>query len=222
LPGPIWSSRNRPIEFGGLGSDGLRRNDSEGKLRLAAWLQQLKELGWEDGRNLHLEYRWAAGSADRTRIFAKELVELQPDLLIGGNTTMVATLARETRKIPILFVQVADPVGSGLVQSLSRPGGNVTGFANFEFGMGAKWLDVLKQVAPRVAQVAVVFSPNTAPYGRYFVEAIEAAAPIFAVQVSAAPARDPAELERTIASFAAKPNGLWSCFRTSSPRCNAR
>jgi putative ABC transport system substrate-binding protein len=182
-------------------------DDAEGKMRIAALLQQLKELDWEDGRNIRIEYRWAAGAADRTRLLAKELVEMQPDLLIGGNTTTVATLARQTRKIPILFVQVADPVGSGLIESLARPGGNVTGFANFEFATGGKWLEVLKEIAPRVAQVAVVFNPDTAPYGGYFVRSIEAAAPSFSVRVTAAPVRDPTEIERVITAFAASSNG---------------
>jgi ABC-type uncharacterized transport system substrate-binding protein len=153
------------------------------------------------------------------RPFARELVELKPDLIVAVTTPAVAALLQETRTLPIVFVQVIDPLGRGFISSLARPGGNVTGFVTFEFSMGGKWLETLKQVAPRIVRVALIFHPQTAPFSGSFVRVIEAAAPSFAVETTVMPVHNGAELESAVAAFAAKPGGgliiLPDLFNTS-------
>src|SRR5712691_223688 len=156
---------------------GYAEGDPQAQPTLAAFMKALQELGWADGRNIRIDYRWAAGNADRMRAFAKELVSLQPDLIVGHTTPVIAALQRETRMIPIVFVIVSDPVGSGFVAGLPRPGGNITGFINVEAEMGGKWLEMLKEIAPRISRVAIMFNPDTAPGGgAFFLGPFEAAA----------------------------------------------
>jgi ABC-type uncharacterized transport system substrate-binding protein len=198
---------------------GIAESDPEGQARLEALQQGLRELGWMDGRNLRFDIRRTAGDPEQMRPFAKELVELKPDLIVAVTTPAVAALLQETRTIPIVFVQVIDPLGRGFISSLARPGGNVTGFVTFEFSMGGKWLETLKQVAPRIVRVALVFHPQTAPFSGSFVRVIEAAAPFFAVETNVMPVHNGAELESAVAAFAAKPGGgliiLPDLFNTS-------
>jgi putative tryptophan/tyrosine transport system substrate-binding protein len=152
-------------------------NEPESKAYLSGFTQGLAELGWVDGRNLRIDVRWGAGNVDRMRMFAKELVDLGPDTILGSSTPVTAALQRETRTIPIVFVFVADPVGQGFVASLPRPGGNITGFGSQEPSMGGKWLELLTEIAPTVKRAAIMFNPDTAPYGRsYFLPSFEAAA----------------------------------------------
>jgi len=173
---------------------------------IAVFVGRLRELGWTDGENLRIEYRWAAGDADRMRAYAAELVGLSPDAIVSESTPGLIALKRETRTIPIVFTMLADPVGSGLVESLSRPGGNVTGFTTFEPSMGSKWLEVMKEIAPKLARVAVILHPRTPP-NVAFLRAIEAVAPSLALTVSPIGLENVSEIESTIAAFAAQPNG---------------
>ena len=183
--------------------------DVEGKLRVDAFLKEFKALGWTDGRNVRIEYRWAAGAPERTRKFAQELVALQPDVILSQNTAAVPPLLEATRTIPIVFTQVTEPVHAGFVSSLARPGGNITGFTSFdEPTMSAKWLEILKALAPRVARVALVFNPDTAPIrGVNFVRVATEAGPLLGLEVVAAPFREAPEIERAIAEFGNRPNG---------------
>ncbi len=186
---------------------GLAANDPESQARLAAFDQGLKELGWTEGRNLHIEFRWSTGDAAEMQTFAKELVELKPDLIVGMTTPAVAALVEQTKTVPIVFANIVDPLGRGFISDMARPGGNVTGILNYEFSMGGKWLETLKQIAPAVRRVALLFNPDMAPYAPSFVRQVELSAPSFAVEWIVAVVHDDAELERTVADFAAEPGG---------------
>jgi len=186
---------------------GFAATDAEAQARVAALQQGLKEVGWLEGRNLSFDFRWGTGERDQMRAFARELIELKPDLILGMTTPAVTALVEETKTIPILFVNIVDPLGRGLISNMARPGGNVTGFLNFEFSMGGKWLETLKQIAPAVRSVALLFNPHTAPYANFFIRVAEAAAPSFGVEPIAAGVHDDGELERAVADFAAKPAG---------------
>src|SRR5262249_37704078 len=166
-----------------------------------------KEVGWWKARTLTIDFRWGTGEPDQMRAFARELTELKPDLILEMTTPAVTALVEETKTIPILFVNIVDPLGRGFISNMARPGGNVTGFLNFEFSMGGKWLETLKQIAPAVRRVALLFNPHTAPYANSFMRVAEAAAPSFGVAPIAAGVHDDGELERTVADFAAKPAG---------------
>jgi putative ABC transport system substrate-binding protein len=181
-------------------------DDPEAQLRVKAFEAGLRELGWTEGRNLRLEYRWAAGDAVLLRKQATELVGLAPDLILATSTPVLAAL-RQENPLPIVFVQVTDPIGSGFVPNLARPGGSLTGFTSFEFTVGSKWLEALKHVAPAVTRVALIFNPDTAPFAHLFWQPVEAAAPSFDVEPMQAPVRDVGEIERTIAAFARNANG---------------
>jgi putative ABC transport system substrate-binding protein len=180
--------------------------DLEGQARLAAFLTSFRELGWIDGRNSRIVIRWAAGQMERTRRFAKELVALSPDVLVVMSAPALAEMQRETRTVPIVFVQVSDPVGSGFVASMSRPGGNTTGFANFETSMASKWLELLKEVAPSISRVAFLIHAGLTPHLAFW-RAAQNAAPSFGVRLTAAEVRNHGEVERAIATFAAEGNG---------------
>ena len=159
----------------------LSENDLEAQRLLTAFREGLAQLGWAIGRNLRIDYRWASGDIGRIRTFAKELVELSPDIIVGYGTPVIVALQQETRSIPILFLSVTDPLGQGLVASLAHPGGNVTGFSIFEISMATKWIEALKQLAPGLKRVVTIYNPKTAPYFPLYVRAIEQAAPSFAV-----------------------------------------
>ena len=188
---------------------GLSENDPEGQSEIASFRQELERLGWTDGRNVQIAYRWGSGDADRTRAFGKELLAAQPQVMLAITTAAVTELLRETRTVPIVFIRVSDPVGSGFIASLANPGGNVTGFTNFESSIAGKWLELLKEIAPHVTHVTVMFNPATAAAGSgmNFLRMVEAAAPSFAIKVSAGQVHDVAEIERTIATVARDPNG---------------
>jgi putative tryptophan/tyrosine transport system substrate-binding protein len=184
---------------------GFSATDPEAQARIAALQQGLKELGWTEGRNVGIEFRWGIGGAEQMRKFARELVDLKPDLILGMTTPAVTALVQETKTIPILFLNIVDPLGRGFISNMARPGGNVTGFLNFEFSMGGKWLETLQQIAPAVKRVALLFNPDTAPFAGSFVRVAEAAAPSFGIEPIAIEAHDDGELERSVADFAAKP-----------------
>ena len=186
---------------------GYAESDRQGQANVAAFRMGLQKLGWTEGRNVAIEYRWAAAEADLVQRFAKELVALQPDLILTQNTPITAAVLQQTRTIPIIFANVSDPVGSGFVAGLPRPGGNVTGLIDIDASMAGKWLGLLKEVAPRVARVAFLFNPATAPFAEYYVTPLKAAAASFAVEAIAAPVRDTSELESVVAGHAREPDG---------------
>jgi putative ABC transport system substrate-binding protein len=186
----------------------LAADDPIGQARIAALREGLEKLGWTEGRNIRIDTRWTStGDVVSMQRFAKELVALQPDLIVTQSTPITATLLQETRTIPIVFALVADPIGSGFVASFAKPGGNVTGFVTIEPTMAGKWLELLKEIAPRVVRVAFLFNPVTATYFEYWLNPFKAAAVSFAVEAIAAPVRDRSELESVIAEQARSPNG---------------
>jgi len=187
---------------------GYAANDPLSQPWIAAFLQGLSELGWSDSRNLHIDYRWAGADVERIKPFAKELVALKPDVILANSTPVTAALQRETTDIPIVFVIVSDPVGAGFVASLARPGGNITGFINFEDSMGGKWLELLKEVAPAVKRAAIMFNPDTAPGGGgYFLHSFEAAGAALGVKPIVASVRSLSEIEKVIGDLAREPDG---------------
>jgi putative ABC transport system substrate-binding protein len=181
---------------------------------LAAFRQKLRQLGWVDGYNLAIEYRWAAGRPDLFRQFAAELGADRPDVLVASVGVGVRALAEATRTIPIVFTSVLDPVGSGLIESLTHPGGNATGFLLFEWSISSKWLDLLRQMAPRLTRVAVIRDPSETSGGGQL-GALQAAASTLGIELRPIDARDPAGIERAIAAFAQQPNG--GLVETASP-----
>jgi putative ABC transport system substrate-binding protein len=185
----------------------LSENDQEAQHLVTAFREELTRLGWADGRNLRVEYRWTAGDVDRAGAFAKELVELSPDVIVGYATPSTVALQRETHSIPIVFLSVTDPVGQGIVASLAHPGSNVTGFQDFEISLGTKWMELLRQIAPSIKRVTVIFNPKTAPYYSLYVHAIEEAALSFAVELIAVEVHDDAEIERAVDDAGREPNG---------------
>jgi putative ABC transport system substrate-binding protein len=186
---------------------GFAESDPRGQSAFAAFRDTLTKLGWAEGANLRIELRWSGGDADRMRTFAKDLVELRPDAIFGASTAVIGALARETKTIPIVFVFVADPIGSGFAASLAHPGGNITGFAAEDSAMGGKWVELLKQIAPRTVRVALLFNPSTAVPIQLFMPSIQAAASSLAVQASAAPVHGKEEIEGVIAAQARNPGG---------------
>src|SRR5262249_20218026 len=186
---------------------GWPESNSESQSQLASFVQELQKLGWVEGRNLRTDTRWwIAADPESTHRFAKELVALQPDLILSQTTPTTAALLQETRTIPIVFAVLADPVGSGFVASLARPGGNATGFVVMQGSLGSKWLELLKEIAPRVARVAALFNPATATYADYYLNPFKAAAASFGVEAIAAPIHDASELDSVIAAQAREPN----------------
>jgi putative ABC transport system substrate-binding protein len=196
--------------------DGVRRigvlmasaaDDSESQARIAAFLQGLQQLGWADGRNVRIDTRWATTDADDIRRHAAELAALAPDVLVAATGTVTAApLLQATRTVPIVFVQVIDPVGAGFVVSLARPGGNATGFTIYEYGMSGKWLELLKEIAPRMARAAVLRDPAIASGIGQFAAA-QAVAPSLGVELSPVDVRDAGEIDRAVTAFARSPNG---------------
>jgi putative ABC transport system substrate-binding protein len=178
------------------------------KSRVAAFTQALVDLGWTDGRNVRMEIRWGRADNNRIRALAQELVGLQPDIILTDGTPGTIALQRETRTIPIVFDAVADPVGSGFVASLARPGGNITGFGNLEASFAGKWLELLTEIAPGLRRVAIMFNPETAPYVRlYFLPFFEEAVRSFKVEPVVAPVHSDAEIETAMTSLGREPGG---------------
>ena len=184
---------------------GFAETDPAVQSWLAAFRDALAKLGWTEGSNFQIELRWAGYDSDRMKTFAKELVDLRPDAILSVTTPVTGALVRETQTIPIVIVTVADPVSSGFVTNLGRPGGNVTGFALYEPSMGGKWLEQLKQIAPGVTRVALLFNPTTTVPIKFYVASIQAAASSFAVQTSTAPVHAKDEIEGVIAALAGNP-----------------
>ena len=204
-----------PIAVRAQQSEGVRRigvlsalaeDDPESVTRRAAFEQALKVLGWTNGSNLRMDYRWTGNDAERVRKLTAELVALAPDVILTSGNIVMAPIMQATRTIPIVFVQAIDPVGSGFVKSLARPGGNITGFTQFEYSLAAKWVELLKQIAPRVTRAAVVRDPTRGPgIGQFAV--VQAIAPSLGIELSPINSLDISEMEREIAEFARSPNG---------------
>jgi len=186
---------------------GYAESDAEVQTQVAAFRDGLRKLGWTEGSNIPLDVRWATpGDAESIQRFAKELVALNPDLIVSNTTPVTAALLQQTRTIPIVFASLADPLGSGFVASFPRPGGNVTGFTVSEPTLTGKWLELLKEMVPNVARVVMVFNPATAPYAEYWLNSFKAAAASFAVDAIIVPVRDRSELDSIIATQAREPN----------------
>jgi len=211
---PLAARAQQPENVRRIGVlSGAARDNPDLQARLAAFQQVLQQLDWTDGRNVRIDYRWGGGSADNMRKYAAELVALAPDVILATGPTVEQVL-QATRTVPVVFVVTADPVGSGFVDSLSRPGGNATGFMLFEYSLSAKWLELLKQIAPAVTRAAVLRDPgNTSGVGQFAV--IQSVAPSVGIEVSPVNVRDAGEVERAVNSFARSSNvGL---IMTASP-----
>jgi putative tryptophan/tyrosine transport system substrate-binding protein len=186
----------------------IAESDLEAQSMVAAFDQTLQDLGWVDGRNLRIDRRWAAGNRDRIEAFAKALVGLEPDAIVAYTTPAVIALRKETSTIPIVFVQISDPIGTGFITNLAHPGGNITGFTNFESSMVGKWAEMLKEMAPRVSRVAFLFNPETAPYiTRYYQGPLEASARSLGMQPSANPVHNELDVESAITALGREPGG---------------
>jgi putative ABC transport system substrate-binding protein len=205
---PLSARAQQPARMRRVGVmlSALATDDPEALARVTAFVQGLQELGWTDGRNVRIDYRWGLGDADRQRRYAAELVALAPDVVVAGGNPALAAFQQATNTVPIVFANVTDPVGAGYVASLARPGGNATGFMAVEFGLSAKWIELLKQIAPQVTRVAVVRNPGLDVDLSQFA-AIQAVAPALRVGVTPVGRRDADEIERGITAFAREPNG---------------
>src|SRR5262244_3575866 len=185
---------------------GLVASDPEAQSRVVAFENGLRELGWVKGRNLSIEYRWA-GDGNVLRDHAAQLLAMAPDLILANSTPVTVALREQSPAVPIVFTQVVDPVGQGLVPNLAHPGGNLTGLTSFEFSIGTKWLEALKQTAPRVTRVALVFNPQSAPFADLFLRPVVAAAAPFSVMPIRAAVLEPADVDRMFDMLAREPNG---------------
>ena len=174
---------------------------------VAAFVQALAQLGWIEGQNVRIDVRWNAGDAALARTYAAQLIGLQPDVIVSASSLNLEVLREATNTVPIVFVQVSDPVEQGFIPNLTRPGANLTGFSAFDFSIGGKWVDLLKQVTPELARIAVLFNPDSAPQTQYFMRSIESAAKVLNVQVDAASLHTINDLETTVRNFVRQPNG---------------
>jgi putative ABC transport system substrate-binding protein len=180
---------------------GLPEGDPEGEKWVQALLRGMSQLGWQRGTNLQVDLRWVANDFDRTQAIARELVQSQPDVIEVTSTPATAAILRETQTIPVVFASVSDPIGAGFIQSLTRPGGNATGFVNIEASLGGKWVEVLKEVVPGISRAAMMFNPKTSPQTGYYRQSLEAAAASLAVQIVAAPVSNHDEIQKVMADL---------------------
>jgi putative ABC transport system substrate-binding protein len=210
-PPLLWSPAGRtqqPERIRRIGFlHGLAENDPEGQARITTFRQGLDALGWTEGRNIRIDHRFAGGDVARVQAIVAELVDSAPDLIVGHSTPIVAALKKATSSIPIVFAVVNDPAGQGLIASLARPGGNITGFTFIEFQMIGKWLEMLKEVAPGLIRAALVFNPETVPYYPVYLRSFEAMRRAISVEVAAAPVRDEVQVEAAVAALARDPGG---------------
>jgi putative ABC transport system substrate-binding protein len=204
---PVVAPAQQPDRMRRIGALlNLPADDPELPARITAFAQALQELGWTDGRNVRIDYRFVGRDFDRIRLFAAELAALAPDLILAEGASSVRALQQATRAVPIVFVLTSDPVGEGLIASLNRPGGSTTGFALWEYGIGVKWMELLKEIAPSVTRAAVIRDLKSTPQIGQF-GAMQSIAPLRGMQLSPIDASDPGQIERGIAAFAREPNG---------------
>ena len=188
---------------------GNAESDPEGQVRLAAFKEHLAALGWKEGHNVRTTVGWTASDVDRASALARELVALKPDVILASTTPVTVALQRETRTIPIVFTVVSDPIGSGLVESLAHPGGNITGLVNVEASLAGKWLELLREIVPRLVRVAAIFNPQTAPYAEYYLRPLKAIAPKFGVTIFTPPVRSESDIEEVVTGLGrGRDNGL--------------
>jgi putative ABC transport system substrate-binding protein len=207
LAWPISAHTQQSAEIKRIGVlMGTSDSDSDQKALVAIFTQALAELGWRDGANLHIEYRWAAGDTGRLPALAAELARLTSDAIFGQGTPVTRALRQAAPTTPLVFVNVSDPVSTGLVSSLAHPGGNITGFTNYEFSMGGKWLEMLKEISPTITRVAVIYNPDN-PVMADNLNSIKVAGPTLGMQVAAKPGRNPEEFENAISAWASETNG---------------
>jgi putative tryptophan/tyrosine transport system substrate-binding protein len=186
---------------------GYAENDLEAKSWIAGFVEGLKKLGWIEGSNVRIEYRWATGKIERLRTYAAELLGLKPDVILAASTPALAAIFQQTRSVPIVFANVADPIGQGFLSNLAHPDGNVTGFTSLEFSIGGKWIEALKEISPSLTQAALMFNPETAPYFPSFLGPIKMAASSLGVKTIITPVHDAADIERSVSTFAHELNG---------------
>jgi putative ABC transport system substrate-binding protein len=204
-PWPLAARAEERVRRVGVLLAAYTENDQAGQMRIAAFRDTLQQLGWSDGRNIRFEYRWSGGNVANARTLAANLVDSAPDAIVVAGDPALTQLHKLPSAIPIVFTQVSEPVNSGFVFSLARPGGHITGFQNFEPAMGGKWLGVLKEIAPNLKRVGAMFSSDAAPHGS-FLRAAEVAAPSLGVTVSVVDVQKSGEIERAIAAFASQPD----------------
>jgi putative ABC transport system substrate-binding protein len=185
----------------------LAAGDAGGLRRVKIFTQALQDLGWTDGQNTRIDYRWPGGDIEQIQSLAKELVGSRPDVLVGIGQAPTAALQQATRTIPIVFLMATDPVAEGIVQSLARPRGNATGFFGMEPSLGGKWLELLKEIVPGLRRVAVIFNPETSPGGTSYLHSVETAAPLFSVEATGAPVHHAGDIELAISSLVREPGG---------------
>jgi putative tryptophan/tyrosine transport system substrate-binding protein len=195
------AARHIGVLLNGIATDVYRQS------QLAALVQRLQELGWVDGQNIRVDVRWNAGDAELARIYAAQLIGLMPDVVLASSSTNLTAVQQATTTIPMVFVLVSDPLAQGFVASVTKPGGNITGFAQTEFSIGGKWLGLLKEVAPALARIAVMFNPETSPQSKFFVPAIESAASSLSLETVVLPVHATADIEPALTNFARQPNG---------------
>jgi putative tryptophan/tyrosine transport system substrate-binding protein len=205
---PLAARAQQP---GGVRRVGVLMNsvatDTEFQSYVAVFIRGLRQFGWVEGQNLRVDVRWNAGNAGLSQTYAAQLIGLMPDVILVASTTNLTAIRQATSTVPVVFVSVSDPVAQGFVASVRQPGGNITGFSRYEFSIGGKWLGLLKEAAPGLVRVAVMFNPDTSPQLKFFMYAIEAAAESLGVQVITAPVRATADIEPALESFGRQPNG---------------
>jgi putative ABC transport system substrate-binding protein len=205
-PLAAWAQQGGPMRRVGVLMSGVA-TESEQQSYLAAFSEALRRAGWTEGQNLRIDIRWNAGDAELARTYAAQLIGLLPDVILTSSTTNLTVVRQATSTVPVVFVQVSDPVAQGFVPSLSHPGGNITGFSQYEFSIAGKWLDLLKEIAPGLQRVAVMFNPDTAPQSKFFMQSVETAAQALGMRAIAVPVRATADIEPALERFASEPNG---------------
>jgi putative ABC transport system substrate-binding protein len=206
---PVVARAQQPVQMRPIGfMSNVGESDLEAQSMVSALHKGLRELGWMNGRNLQIHHRWGAGNPERLAAFAKELVALRPEVIVAHTTPSVLALRRETDSIPIVFVQISDPIGTGFVTNMSHPGGNITGFTNFEATMVGKWVEMLKEMSTGISRVTFLFNPQTAPYvTRYYQGPLEISARLLGIEAVANPVNNSREIESAISAFGRVPNG---------------
>jgi putative ABC transport system substrate-binding protein len=218
---PLAARAQQPERMRRIGFlHGLAESDPEAQARIKAFRHGLEALGWTEGRNIQVDYRFARADAALVRAHAEELVSLAPELIVGLSTPVTAALTQATRSIPIIFALVTDPIGQGFIGSLARPGANVTGFTFIDYAMVGKWLEMLKEMAPNLRRAAVLFNPETSPYYPVFLRELGAVPATLTVELTAAPVRDEAEIEGAVAALTREPGG--GLIAASDPFITAR